>query len=99
MTLGKFLVLLIVGSLAGSLAGRVATFTREGFGRWINLAVGMVGALVGNLLFWMLHIDFGLGELKVTFEDLIAAFTGSLLCIAGWWGWRWYKGKSAAEPK
>jgi uncharacterized membrane protein YeaQ/YmgE (transglycosylase-associated protein family) len=97
MTLGKFVVLLIVGSLAGSLAGRVATFTRTGYGRWINLAVGMVGALVGNLLFWMLHIDLGLGELKVTGDDLVAAFTGSLLCIAGWWIVKWRRGKQEAQ--
>ncbi|MDZ4688125.1 MAG: hypothetical protein SH850_23880 [Planctomycetaceae bacterium] len=97
MTLGKFIVLLIVGGFAGSLAGRVATFSKTGFGRWINLAVGMVGALVGNLLFWMLHIDLGLGELQVTFQDLIAAFTGSLLCIAIWWGVRWWKSRQEAQ--
>jgi hypothetical protein len=30
------------------------------------------------------HIDLGLGEIKITFEDLISAFVGSLLCIITW---------------
>jgi uncharacterized membrane protein YeaQ/YmgE (transglycosylase-associated protein family) len=85
MTLGKFIVLIIVGGLAGSWAGRIVTLSKEGFGRWINLGVGMIGALIGNVVFYMLHIDLGFGELKISFEDLVAAFAGSLLCIAGWW--------------
>jgi uncharacterized membrane protein YeaQ/YmgE (transglycosylase-associated protein family) len=41
----------------------------------------MVGAVVGGLIFRLLHIDLGLGEIKITFEDLISAFVGSVLCI------------------
>jgi uncharacterized membrane protein YeaQ/YmgE (transglycosylase-associated protein family) len=85
LTLGQFIVWLIVGALAGNLTGRVVTFKREGLGRWTNLGVGMAGALLGGLLFRVFHIDLGLGDLKVTFEDLIAAFAGSLLLVAGWW--------------
>jgi hypothetical protein len=38
----------------------------------------------GRCLFWLLGIDFGLADLKVTFEDLLSAFVGSLLCIVAW---------------
>ena len=85
MTIGKIIVWLIIGALAGTLAGRLVTFSKEGFGFLTNLGIGMLGAVVGGLLFWALGIDFALGELKITFEDLIAAFVGSLLCIAAWW--------------
>ena len=85
LTLGKFIVWLIVEGLAGTLAARVVTFKKEGLGRVMNLGVGMVGALVGGLIFNVLGIDLGLGDLKVTFEDLIAAFLGSLLLIVVWW--------------
>ena len=85
LTLGQFIVWLIVGSLAGSWTGRLVTFKKEGLGRWANLGVGMIGALIGGLLFKVFHIDLGLGDLKVTFEDLIAALTGSLLFVAVWW--------------
>ena len=85
LTLGKFIVWLIVGGLAGTLAARVVTMSTEGLGRVMNLGVGMVGALIGGLIFNVLGIDLGLGDLKVTFEDLIAAFLGSLLLIVVWW--------------
>jgi uncharacterized membrane protein YeaQ/YmgE (transglycosylase-associated protein family) len=85
MPIGKIIVWLILGALAGSLAGRVATFSRSGFGRWINLAFGMLGAVVGGFLFSTFNINLGLGELKITLEDVISAFLGSLLCIAIWW--------------
>jgi uncharacterized membrane protein YeaQ/YmgE (transglycosylase-associated protein family) len=78
-------VWLIVGALAGTLAGRLVTFSRAGFGRWINIGVGMLGAVIGGFLFGALGIDLGLGDLKVSFEDLISAFVGSLLLIGAWW--------------
>jgi len=85
MNLGEIIVWLIVGGLAGTFTGRLVTRKREGLGRWTNLGVGLIGALVGGFLFNVLRIDLGLGELKVTFEDLIAAVCGSLLFIVAWW--------------
>jgi uncharacterized membrane protein YeaQ/YmgE (transglycosylase-associated protein family) len=83
--LGQIIVWLIVGALAGTLAGRLVTMKKEGLGRWTNVGVGLVGALIGGGLFKVFHIDLGLGEIKITFEDLIAAFAGSLLFIVVWW--------------
>jgi uncharacterized membrane protein YeaQ/YmgE (transglycosylase-associated protein family) len=84
ISIGEIIVWLIIGALAGTLAGRLVTFTKRGFGPWINVGVGMLGALVGGFLFRLFHIDLGLGEIKITFEDLISAFAGSLLCIFAW---------------
>ena len=44
----------------------------------------MTGAVVGGFLFNLFGIDLGLGEFKITFEDLIAVFSGSLLLILLW---------------
>jgi uncharacterized membrane protein YeaQ/YmgE (transglycosylase-associated protein family) len=95
--LGPIIVWLIVGGLAGTLAGRLVTFKKEGLGRWTNLSVGLVGALIGGGLFKLFHIDLGLGEINITFEDLIAAFFGSLLFIALWWLVSWYIGKKKGQ--
>jgi uncharacterized membrane protein YeaQ/YmgE (transglycosylase-associated protein family) len=84
MNIGQVIVWIIVGGFAGTLAGRAVTLKKEGLGRWANLLVGMIGAMIGGELFKLFRIDFGLGELKVTFEDLIAAFLGSLLVIFLW---------------
>jgi uncharacterized membrane protein YeaQ/YmgE (transglycosylase-associated protein family) len=84
MNIGQIIVWIIVGGFAGTLAGRAVTLKKEGLGRWANLLVGMAGAVIGGELFRLFRIDLGLGELKVTFEDLIAAFLGSLLVIFAW---------------
>jgi uncharacterized membrane protein YeaQ/YmgE (transglycosylase-associated protein family) len=84
MNIGQIIVWIIVGGFAGTLAGRAVTFKKEGLGRWTNFLVGMIGAVIGGELFKLFRINFGLGELKVTFEDLIAAFLGSLLVILLW---------------
>ena len=85
-TLGEFVVWLIVGGLVGSLTGMIVTFKRGGLGRWTNLGVGLGGAVIGGGLFNILNIDPGLGELKVSFEDLVSALAGSLILMIGWWG-------------
>ena len=84
ISIGEIIVWLIIGALPGTLAGRLITFTKRGFGFWINTGVGMLGAVVGGLLFRVFDIDLGFGEIKITFEDLISAFAGSLLCIIVW---------------
>ena len=84
MNIGEIIVWIIVGGFAGTLAGRAVTLKKEGLGRWANFLVGMAGAVIGGMLFRLLRINLGLGELKVTFEDLIAAFVGSLLVIFAW---------------
>ena|SRR5579863_2478625 len=80
---------LIVGALAGSLTGMVVKRSREGFGRFVNLFIGLVGALIGGFLFKVLHIDLGLvGAVTITSEQVVAAFVGSLVFLAIIWGVR-----------
>ncbi len=83
ITFVQIIVWVIIGALAGSLVGTVIKRTREGFGRWTNLGVGLIGAAVGGFLFDLFQIDLGLGELAISFEDLLAAFVGSLIFLAG----------------
>ena len=83
--IGKIVVWLIVGALSGSFAGMVVTRTKEGFGRWTNFGIGLVGAIVGGAIFSILPVDFGLGEIRVSLADLIAAFIGSLVFIFVVW--------------
>ena len=74
-------VWLVVGALAGSLTGLVVKRKKAGFGAFANLAIGLVGALIGGVLFQLLRIDLGLGELSVSLQDLLAAFVGSLIFL------------------
>jgi uncharacterized membrane protein YeaQ/YmgE (transglycosylase-associated protein family) len=86
ITLAKVIVWLIVGGLAGSLAGMLVKRTKEGFGRWTNFGIGLIGAIIGGTLFNLLKIDLGLlGELKISFDELAAAFVGSLIFLLVVW--------------
>ena len=82
ITFIQIIVWLIVGALARTLVGRVVKRSREGFGHWTNLGVGLIGAAVGGFLFDLFEIDLGLGELAISFQDLVAAFVGSLIFLA-----------------
>lgn len=93
--LGKLLVWALVGWFIGSLAGQLATRKREGYGRWANLFIGMLGAVVGGLVFGLLGIDFGLAAIQVSLADLLAALLGSFICIGAWALWR---RRAGAQP-
>ena len=72
---------LVIGMLAGSLAGMLVRRSKTGFGSVTNLAVGLVGALFGGIVVRLLKLDFGVGRIVLRWEDLVAAFVGSLLFI------------------
>ena len=57
----------------------------------------MVCALLGGLVFSVLNINLGLGDLKITFQDLLAAFLGSLLLIVALRLARLFMGKKKAK--
>lgn len=77
---------LIVGALAGSLAGMVVKRHRAGFGRILNLAVGLIGAVIGGVLFKVLHINLGVvGSVTITSEEVVEAFIGALIFLALVW--------------
>ena len=83
ITWSQIFVWLLVGALAGSFTGMLVKRSREGFGRAKNLGVGLAGALIGGILFRLLGIDIGLGQIAVSAHDLVAAFVGSILFLIG----------------
>jgi len=78
ITVSQIVVWLIVGALAGALTGIVVKGTKMGFGRFAN-------ALIGGSIFRAFNIDLGLGDLAISFQDLVAAFLGSLVFLSLVW--------------
>lgn len=98
VTLAELAVWLIIGLLAGSLTGLVVKRTREGFGRFTNLGIGLVGALIGGFLFDLMRIDLGLANIAVSLQDVVAAFVGSLVfLVIVFYGRRWYHRSGGKE--
>lgn len=69
MTIESILILLIVGLVAGWLAGKL--MRGSGFGLVGNIAVGIVGALIGSYVLSTLGVGLGGG--------LVSAIVGATL--------------------
>ena len=96
ITFDQVVAWVIVGALAGSLAGILVTGKKEGFGRALNVAIGMAGALIGGLLFKLFRINLGvLGAVNITFEEVIEGFLGSLVLL----GIIWFAKRQMAKKK
>lgn len=96
ITFSEIIVWVVVGLLAGSLAGSILTVSKKGYGKFKNLMIGLAGAVLGGLLFKLFRIDLGIGSISITAEDLLSAFIGSLLLI---FAFRLVKKKRAARPE
>ena len=77
----QIIVWLVVGAIAGTLIGAVVKRSKKGFGAATNLGIGLVGALIGGLLFELFRLDLGLGNIAVSLEDIVAAFVGSIVFL------------------
>jgi uncharacterized membrane protein YeaQ/YmgE (transglycosylase-associated protein family) len=75
-----FLVLLVVGVIAGLLASRIIGGT--GRGVLVDIVIGVIGAIVGHWLFGLLNINLGPGVLPM----IIVAFVGAAILLVLWAG-------------
>ena len=90
VSLDQFVVWLIIGLIGGSVARLIIKRERKGLGLVRNLALGLVGAFVGGLLFRLLGLFRELDKVIISLRDVVAAVVGSLLVIAALWLWqRW----------
>jgi uncharacterized membrane protein YeaQ/YmgE (transglycosylase-associated protein family) len=88
---------LIVGGLAGWLAGMLVKRRKEGFGRVTNLGIGLVGALIGGLLFKVFGIEIQvLSKVEINLQQVVAGFVGALIFLAIIWIVQKYRGKPGA---
>src|SRR3954451_2728087 len=90
----SLLVILLVGIVAGWLAGKVVR--GAGFGILGDLLIGIVGAFVGNWLLPKLGIHLGTGMVSAIVNATLGAI--ALLLVSrlfqggGGWGSRWRGG-------
>jgi len=87
----SLLIILLVGLVAGWLAGQIVQGT--GFGIVGDLLIGIVGALIGSWLLPQLGIHLGSGIvmaiINATIGALILLFTLRLVLGGGRWGTGW----------
>jgi len=76
MTLEGLLIILVVGAIAGWLAGQIMRGT--GFGLIWNIVIGLVGALIGGWLLPLLGVAIGGGIIAA----IINATIGAVILLA-----------------
>jgi uncharacterized membrane protein YeaQ/YmgE (transglycosylase-associated protein family) len=84
-SLEQVIVWIVVGAIGGTLASRLVTWDRGGFGRWHNLGLGLAGAVVGGFLFWLFGLFQGLAKYAISLRDILAAAIGSLIVLGVYW--------------
>jgi len=75
MSAESLLVILLIGAIAGWLAGQIVQGT--GFGLVGDVLIGIVGALIASLLFPSLGFRLGSGIVA----EIVAATTGAVLLL------------------
>lgn len=81
MSAGQVIVWIIIGGLAGAIAGMIVKGRRRGFGLLTNIMIGLIGAFIGGILFDALNINVA-GDIVFSANDLVAAIVGSLILLA-----------------
>jgi uncharacterized membrane protein YeaQ/YmgE (transglycosylase-associated protein family) len=71
----SFLYFIIIGGVAGWLAGRI--MQGGGFGVLINIVLGIIGGVVGGWVFGLLGLSTGDGHVG----SLITALVGAVLIL------------------
>jgi len=84
-TFDQFIVWIVVGLIGGALAGSLSTWSKEGYGRAKNLALGLAGALLGGFLFRIFGVFPELDKYAISLRDVVAAIIGSLIVLAAIW--------------
>jgi uncharacterized membrane protein YeaQ/YmgE (transglycosylase-associated protein family) len=80
ITGGQLVAWVILGLLVGSFVGRVIPSRRRGCTMIGNLLIGLIGAVIGGILFDALDVGFG-REVVISLNDFIAAACGALIFI------------------
>jgi uncharacterized membrane protein YeaQ/YmgE (transglycosylase-associated protein family) len=71
------LTILVIGLIAGWLAGQIVRGT--GFGLIADLCIGIIGALIGEWLLPRLGIHFGNGAISVS--AIVSATIGAIILL------------------
>lgn len=74
---GKWIVMIIVGAIAGTLAARI--MKGDSFGFVINALLGIAGGVVGGAIFNALNINAGSGLVKVIHDQFGVQFPENIV--------------------
>jgi uncharacterized membrane protein YeaQ/YmgE (transglycosylase-associated protein family) len=80
VTLDNVVVFIVVGLIAGFLASRIVL--GKGRGWFLDIIIGVLGALLGGWLAAQLHVSINIGPSIV--NQIIIAFIGAVILLLVW---------------
>ena len=80
-TADEIVAWVIMGVLAGALAGLMTPLKCSGSGILARLGLGLAGAFVGGMIVRVARVDFGLGPVLIRYEELLFSLAGAVLLL------------------
>ncbi len=78
----QLLVWIVIGMVAGTVTSMLFYRKSSSIMDLSTLGLGLLGALVGRLLFDLLRVTLSLPALIISMDDVAAALVGSLIVLA-----------------
>jgi len=78
LTLQEFIVWIITGTFAGMLSGLLL---RKKGSRFVNLIIGLIGAVIGGLLCGKLKLNLIPENISIDLDNLVSATIGAIIFI------------------
>ena len=80
-TTDELIAWIIMGVLAGAVAGMMTTFKATGSGKAGRFFLGLAGAFLGGIVVHVGRFDFGWGVALIRYEELLFSLLGAVLLI------------------
>jgi len=71
----------IMGILAGAVAGMMTSLKTTSFGKLGRLLLGLAGAFIGGIVVRIAQFDFGWGPVLIRYEELFFSLLGAILLL------------------
>jgi uncharacterized membrane protein YeaQ/YmgE (transglycosylase-associated protein family) len=83
LTFEVIVALIVVGGFLGMFIG-IITFNNRGFGLFLNLVIGGIGAFIGGVSVRVLGLDFGWPRISFATEALMMAVIFSIVLVVAY---------------
>ena len=92
----QLIVWIIIGLIVGNIVGRLFWDEKKGL-HFQSFALGLVGAVIGGLIFGLFGILPNLDLISISLRDIVSAFVGSLIVLMSLWIWKRYRGSDGSH--
>lgn len=83
----QLIVWIIIGLIVGNIVGRLFWDEEKGL-HFQSFALGLIGAVIGGLIFGLFGILPNLDLISISLRDIVSALVGSIIVLISLWVWK-----------